>query len=64
MGSTVQQTMVPDYWGFNGGYPCLLHGGNYIQDQYHGPFYVYYGRASYSNGYIGCRLQERPPKAA
>ena len=32
MGSTVQQTMVPDNWNFNGRYPCLYHGGNYNQN--------------------------------
>ena len=40
MGSTVQQTMVPDNWNFNGRYPCLYHGGNYNQNQNHGPFYI------------------------
>lgn len=57
-------TCVPDYWNFNGSYPCLLHGGDYYQYQYHGPFCVYCYSASYTCGYIGCRLQERPPKAA
>lgn len=55
---------VPDYWSFNGSYPCLFRGGNYDQSQYHGPFYVYYYGASYTYASIGCRLQERPPKAA
>ena len=64
MGSTVQQTMVPDNWNFNGGSPCLCHGGDCDRDQYHGPFYVDYYSASGSSGSIGCRLQERPPKAA
>ena len=64
MGSTVQQTMVPDNWNFNGSNPCLYHGGNYSQDQSRGPFYVNYDSASSSGGNIGCRLQERPPKAA
>ena len=55
---------VPDYWDFIGGSPCLRHGGYYNQYQYHGPFCVdYYGTSSTST-YIGCRLQERPPKAA
>ena len=61
-GSTT--TYVPDYWNFNGGYPCLFHGGYYGQSQDHGPFYVSYGSASYTSSSIGCRLQERPPKAA
>ena len=55
---------VPDSWYFSGGSPCLFRGGGYSQYQYHGPFCVfYYGTSStYTN--IGCRLQERPPKAA
>ena len=61
-GSTT--TYVPDYWNFNGGYPCLFHGGYYGQSQDHGPFYVSYGSASSTNSDIGCRIQERPPKAA
>ena len=64
MGSTVQQTMVPDNWNFNGRYPCLCHGGIYSQNQNRGPFYISCDSASYTNGIIGCRLQERPPKAA
>ncbi len=59
-----QTTYVPDYWYFNGSGPCLRRGGNYGRYQIHGPFYVYYNSASDSSGYIGCRLQERPPKAA
>lgn len=55
---------VPDYWNFNGGSPCLRHGGYYVRNQVHGPFYVsYYGTSDTSTS-IGCRLQERPPKAA
>ena len=61
-GSTT--TCVPDGWGFNGSYPCLDHGGFYSQNRNHGPFCVYCSNASYSDSYIGCRLQERPPKAA
>ena len=55
---------VPDNWDFGGSYPCLRHGGFYNRNQNHGPFCVnYYGASgTYSN--IGCRLQERPPKAA
>lgn len=55
---------VPDYWFFNGSSPCLLHGGNYGQNQNRGPFYVDCDGASGTFTYIGCRLQERPPKAA
>lgn len=61
-GSTT--TYVPDNWSFNGSSPCLFHGGYYGQGQGHGPFCVYYGSTSVSYGSIGCRLQERPPKAA
>ncbi len=59
-----QTTYVPDYWNFYGSNPCLFHGGSYFQNQNHGPFYVIYYSASSSSDYIGCRLQERPPKAA
>ena len=61
-GSTT--TYVPDNWLFYGSSPCLRHGGDYDQSQSHGPFYVVYSRTSYSGDGIGCRLQERPPKAA
>ena len=60
MGSTVQQTMVPDNWNFNGSNPCLYHGGGYSRSQDHGPFYVYCDRASSSSGDIGCRLLAKP----
>ena len=55
---------VPDYWDFNGSNPCLFHGGSYIQNQDRGPFCVYCYGASSASSSIGCRLQERPPKAA
>ena len=55
---------VPDYWNFSGSNPCLRHGGYYYQSQNHGPFCVYCNGASSAYTYIGCRLQERPPKAA
>ena len=60
MGSTVQQTMVPDSWYFNGRYPCLCHGGYYSQVQNHGPFYIDYNYASVADGYIGCRILAEP----
>lgn len=59
-----QTTYVPDYWNYDGSSPCLRHGGSYSQYLYYGPFYVYYSTASGTSSYIGCRLQERPPKAA
>lgn len=55
---------VPDYWNFDGGNPCLYRGGNYYQSQNRGPFYVSYNGTSSADTSIGCRLQERPPKAA
>lgn len=55
---------VPDYWDFNGSYPCLYRGGSYGQNQNRGPFYVNYVGTSDTSAVIGCRLQERPPKAA
>lgn len=55
---------VPDYWDFYGSYPCLYRGGYYGQSQNRGPFYVGYVGTSYTYASIGCRLQERPPKAA
>lgn len=61
-GSTT--TCVPDSWDFYGSYLCLRHGGNYDRLQNRGPFCVNYDSASYSSSYVGCRLQERPPKAA
>ena len=59
-----QTTYVPDSWYYNGSNPCLYHGGSCDQGLYHGPFYVDYSSASYQYSNIGCRLQERPPKAA
>ena len=55
---------VPDYWDFSGSSSCLRHGGSYSQNRNHGPFCVVYGGTSGANTGIGCRLQERPPKAA
>lgn len=59
-----QTTYVPDYWSFYGSYPCLIHGGYYNRSLDYGPFYVGCYSASYQGTSIGCRLQERPPKAA
>ena len=59
-----QTTYVPDYWYFDGSSPCLYHGGYCYQYQYHGPFYVSCISTSSSDSNVGCRLQERPPKAA
>ena len=59
-----QTTYVPDSWDYSGSYPCLFHGGYYGQYLNRGPFCVFCDAASYSVSYVGCRLQERPPKAA
>lgn len=59
-----QTTYVPDDWYYYGSYPCLFHGGYYNQYLYHGPFCVYCNGASSQSSDVGCRLQERPPKAA
>lgn len=59
-----QTTYVPDYWYYYGSSPCLYHGGNYSQGLNLGPFYVVYNGTSDQSSSIGCRLQERPPKAA
>lgn len=55
---------VPDYWSFGGSYPCLFHGGGYSRNRNHGPFCVSYDGTSDTSTSVGCRLQERPPKAA
>ena len=55
---------VPDGWDFYGSSPCLRHGGGYGRYQDRGPFCVGYNGASSASTGIGCRLQERPPKAA
>ena len=59
-----ETTYVPDFWYYSSSNPCLFHGGSYSQSRDHGPFCVYYGSASNTGNSIGCRLQERPPKAA
>ena len=50
--AAVPPHIVPDDWIFNGSYPCLHHGGNYNQNQNHGPFYVNYNSASNTNSNI------------
>lgn len=51
-----------DEWFFHGSGPCLFHGGSYGKSQNRGPFSVNFRGTSYADDYIGCRLQERPPK--
>ena len=58
-----QTTYVPDVWSYDGSYPCLAHGGYYVQYLDRGPFCVDYYSASSQYFGVGCRLQERPPKA-
>ena len=55
---------VPDSWSFSGGNPCLGRGGSYGRYQSRGPFYVSCDGTSGASTNVGCRLQERPPKAA
>jgi len=55
---------VPDSWNFGGSSPCLFRGGDYDQGRNRGPFCVGCNGASFAYAGIGCRLQERPPKAA
>ena len=57
-------TYVPDYWNFGGSIPCLGRGGYCSQNQGHGPFCVSCSGTSSASTSVGCRLQERPPKAA
>ena len=60
-----QTTYVPDDWDFDGSYSCLYHGSGPTKIQNNGPFNVSYIRKFTGvSGSIGCRLQERPPKAA
>ena len=59
-----QTTYVPDSWDYHASSPCLRRGGSYRQSLGRGPFFVSFSIASSSDSDIGCRLQERPPKAA
>ena len=49
-----------DGWNFSSSGPCLYVGGSYGQYTDRGLFCVDYNGASYSDAYIGCRLQELP----
>lgn len=57
-------TYVPDYWSFSESFPCLYRGGNYSRYLNRGPLFVFDNGTSDTIDGIGCRLQERPPKAA
>lgn len=52
--------MVPDNWNFNGSNPCLHYGGNYNQNQNHGPFYVNYNRTLNAVGKWITEAEEAP----
>lgn len=54
-------TYICDYCDYGSSGVVLYVGGGCGQNQHHGLFYLYgYDAASYSNGYIGCRLQVLP----
>jgi hypothetical protein len=53
-------TYVPDYWLFNGSYPCLFVGGSFYRSLDYGLFYVYFDSVSYTYTRIGGRLQKLP----
>jgi hypothetical protein len=56
-----ETTYICDYCYYYSSGVVLLCGGSYYQAQYHGLFYLYGSNAaSYSNVYIGCRLQKLP----
>ena len=55
-----ETTYSSDYWYFSASSPCLLFGGNYSQDGYHGLFYVDCSSASVAGANFGCRLQKLP----
>ena len=54
---------VPDKWMFFSTTQCLYHGGGATQSQNYGLFSVDSNILQGGNVRIGCRLQERPPKA-
>lgn len=55
---------VPDYWRFTHTEMCLCHGGANTLNMDSGPFSINCFNASTAGVVIGCRLQERPPRAA
>ena len=55
-----ETTYSADNWNFNASDPCLCFGGSYYQSGNRGLFCVYCNSASYSDAYIGCRLQKLP----
>lgn len=57
-------THVTDKWSFSDSNLCLLRGGYCNQSQEHGLFFVGSNFVGNTSEFIGCRLQERPPKAA
>ena len=55
---------VPDLWCLDSSNPCLRHGGNASRNAGQGPFHVHCYSMFNKYSIIGCRLQERPPKAS
>ena len=55
-----ETTYSADDWYFNASYPCLFFGGNCNQNGNRGLFFVNCASASFSDAYIGCRLQKLP----
>ena len=55
-----ETTYSADDWNFGASSPCLYFGGYFHQFGNRGLFCVSYASASYSNAYIGCRLQKLP----
>lgn len=56
-----EASYIADYCYYNSSGVVLCVGGNYSQDRNRGPFYLYgYCTASYTDSYIGSRLQELP----
>lgn len=55
-----ETTYSADGWNFSASVPCLYFGGSYSQDGFRGLFFVSCSGASYSDAYVGCRLQKLP----
>ena len=56
-----ESTYVCDYCNYNASGVVLYVGGNYVQNQYYGAFYLDgYSAASNADANIGCRLQKLP----
>lgn len=53
-------TYSADYWYFYHSFPCLCVGGDFVQKQEHGLFFVFCYYTSSTVAEIGCRLQKLP----